>query len=137
MIYDMIYDCYYQYLLLNRSLYLYLVSRIMFLIISIYSILMHVCTVQTMSVAFEGMVEMGGAALETRRLTVRTSQYFSMQSNFFCWISCIKYLLKNFFYLSFIIYFIFWLMIISNYLLPRYLLIFFFIFLSFYQSDCI
>ena len=84
MIYDMIYDCYYQYLLLKRSLYLYLVSRIMFLIISIYSILMHVCTVQTMSVAFEGMVEMGGAALETRRLTVRTSQYFSMQSNFFC-----------------------------------------------------
>ena len=27
---------------------------------------------KTMSVAFEGMVEMGGAALETRRLTVRT-----------------------------------------------------------------
>lgn len=26
---------------------------------------------KTMSVAFEGMVEMGGAALETRRLTVR------------------------------------------------------------------
>ena len=36
---------------------------------------------KTMSVAFEGMVEMGGAALETRRLTVRMCSHILTPSS--------------------------------------------------------